>query len=76
MATCVWANLFNLNVCLNPGPNARLLCYVESLPTRMTSILGSRGTQSVGTEGVRDFRYRVAMWLSSKKGNKANCYVS
>lgn len=45
MATlCVRANLFNLNVCLNPGPNARRLCYVESFPALgMTSILGSRG---------------------------------
>lgn len=33
MATCVRANSFNLNVCLNPGPNARLLCYVEFPPS-------------------------------------------
>lgn len=60
MATlCVRANLFNLSVCLNPGPNARPLCYVESLTAlQMTSVLDPRGMQSVGTEGVRGPRCR------------------
>lgn len=77
MATlCVGANLFNLNVCLSPGPNARLLCLCRIHPTFPLRRLPFSVRRGHKVSGRRGDVIQVVVWLWGYRQRKETTQIA